>query len=307
MRDSAAQATAPALRWQKGNSVNLQVATFGYLILVAISTLVLISLGLAVIFGLMGVINLAHGEFMMLGAYTCVYVVGSGLPLWLGFLAAMAVTAILGVVVERVIIRHLYGRLIDTLLATWGLSLFLMGAATTVFGPRSYSIVTNFGNISVGATSLNSYNLVLSAVTFAALAGTWILLRFTNFGLRVRGTMQNAAMASALGVSRNGIYTLTFGLGAALAGLAGAVLAPLTGVSPQLGAAFVTKAFITVITGGHLPLLGTIITSSVFGTVDGVLGYISSSVVGEVGVLMLAVVILRLLPQGITARLRRGI
>lgn len=287
--------------------MSLHIATNAYLVLLSISTLVLISIGLAVIFGLMGVINLAHGEFIMLGAYTCVFTVNMGAPLLVGFLAAMLAVGLFGILVERLVIRFLYGRLIDTLLATWGLSLFIAGAVTTIFGPKSYGINVNFGNVTVGAASFGSYNLLLSVVAIVTLVATWGLLRFTRFGLIVRGTMQNATMASAMGVNKTLVHTATFGIGSALAGLAGAALVPLTGVSPTLGVSFVTKAFITVIAGGHLPILGTIAASSLFGLIDGTLSHLSTSVVGEVGVLIVAVALLRLLPTGITGRMKRGI
>jgi branched-chain amino acid transport system permease protein len=136
---------------------------------------------------------------------------------------------------------------------------------------------------------------------------TWALARFTRFGLIVRGTMQDPVMASALGVDRGLIYMATFGYGAALAGLAGAVLAPITGASPTMGLLFVAKAFITVIVGGHLPLLGTLAASGFFGAIDGVVSYRWSSVLGEVSVLVVAVILLRMLPSGITGRIRRGL
>jgi branched-subunit amino acid ABC-type transport system permease component len=284
-----------------------QLLTSAYLVLFAISSLVLISLGLAVIFGLMKVINLAHGEFIMLGAYACVFAVNAGLPLWAAFLAAAFAVGIFGIVVERLIIRHLYGRLVDTLLATWGLSLFIVGAVTTLFGPQGRGISTNFGNLALGSINLSVYNLILSAIALAMLVLTWALARYTKFGLLARGTMQSPTVAAGLGVNPGFVYMITFGYGSAMAGLAGAVLVPLTGVSPTLGLAFVAKAFITVITGGHLPLLGTTFASTIFGTIDGVLSFLWSSVVGEVGVLVVAVIVLRLLPLGITGRMRRGL
>jgi branched-subunit amino acid ABC-type transport system permease component len=284
-----------------------QVATTVYLVIYAIALLVLISLGLAVIFGMMKVINLAHGEFMMLGAYVCVLAGNAGAPLWAAAAASAALVGAFGVVVERLIIRYLYGRIIDTLLATWGLSLFLVGGVTTLFGPQGRSLSTSFGNVSVGGVNLSAYNLLLIGVTAALAVLTWALARFTRFGLIVRGTMQDPVMASALGVDRGLIYMATFGYGAALAGLAGAVLAPITGASPTMGLLFVAKAFITVIVGGHLPLLGTLAASGLFGTIDGVVSYRWSSVLGEVGVLVVAVILLRMLPSGITGRIRRGL
>ena len=284
-----------------------QLAASAYLVVFSITLLVIISLGLAVIFGLMKVINLAHGEFIMLGAYACVFAVDAGLPLWAACAVAALAVGAFGVVVERVLIRHLYGRLIDTLLATWGLSLFIVGAVTTLLGPAGRGITTDFGNVTVGALNLSVYNLMLAAVAVAMLAATWGLARFTRFGLLARGTMQNPTIAGAMGVNPSLVYMVTFGYGSALGGLAGAVLVPLTGVSPTLGLAFVAKAFVTVITGGHLPLLGTGLASSIFGAIDGVLSYRWSSVIGEVGVLIVAVVVLRLLPSGLTGRMRSGL
>jgi urea transport system permease protein len=284
-----------------------QVVTTVYLVIYAIALLVLISLGLAVIFGMMKVINLAHGEFMMLGAYVCVLAGNAGAPLWAAAAASAVLVGAFGVVVERLIIRFLYGRIIDTLLATWGLSLFLVGGVTTVFGPQGRSLSTSFGNVSLGGVNLSAYNLLLIGITAALAVLTWALARFTRFGLIVRGTMQDPVVASALGVNRGLTYMATFGYGAALAGLAGAVLAPITGASPTMGVFFVAKAFITVIVGGHLPLMGTLAASGLFGTIDGVVSYRWSSVLGEVSVLVVAVILLRMLPSGITGRFRRGL
>jgi len=131
--------------------------------------------------------------------------------------------------------------------------------------------------------------------------------RYTRFGLVVRGTMQNPNISAALGVNKSLVYMLTFGFGAALTGLAGAVLVPIVGVYPTMGAGYIAKAFITVISGGHLPLIGTLTAASLFGTIDGVVAYISSSVIGEMSVLFIAIILLRLMPLGITGKLRRGV
>jgi len=285
----------------------LDASTTVYLAVYAVALLVLISLGLAVIFGMMKVINLAHGEFMMLGAYACVLCANAGLPLWLACLLAAIAVGIFGILVERLVIRFLYGRIVDTLLATWGLSLLLVGGVTTLLGPQGRSVPTNFGNVVIGGVNVSSYNLVLIGIAVALVLLTWLLAQFTTFGLLMRGTMQDSVVAGALGANRSTIYMATFGYGSALAGLAGAVLVPITGASPTMGLFFVAKAFITVIVGGHLPLLGTLAASSLFGAIDGVVSYRWSSVVGEVSVLLVAVVLLRLLPLGITGRLRRGL
>ncbi len=283
------------------------VVNYLYLVLFSLGLFVLISLGLAVIFGLMRVINLAQGEFIMLGAYVCALSSNRGVPLWLAFLIAALAVGLFGILVERLVIRWLYGRIIDTLLATWGLSLFLVGGITTLFGPQSESVGAALGSVSIGTTTISLYNLIIIAMAFAMLAATWALFSFTRFGLIVRGTMQNPTMASALGVPRDRIYMLTFGLGSALTGLAGAVLVPIVGVAPTMGVFFVAKAFITVISGGPLPLLGTLSASALFGTIDGITGFVVGSVAGEISVLLLAILLLRMLPLGITGRLRRGI
>ena len=277
-----------------------------YLVIFSISLMLLISLGLAVIFGMMKVINLAHGEFMMVGGYTCVLAVNAGAPLWLGVLAGGLFTGVLGVIVERLVIRFLYGRIIDTLLATWGLSLLFVGAATTLFGASGMGISTSFTNVNIGGMNVSSYNLVLCVFSLLLLALTWWLAVRTKAGLIVRGTMQASEMAACLGVDRARVYMATFGFGACLAGLAGAALAPITGVSPSMGGFFVAKAFITVIVGGHLPLIGATAASSIFGAIDGVVSYIYSSVMGEVTMLIAAVLLLRMLPMGITGRMKRG-
>ncbi len=283
------------------------VATTAYLVIYSIALLVLISLGLAVIFGMMKVINLAHGEFLMLGAYVCVFAGNAGAPLWVAMAASAVLVGAFGILVERLFIQFLYGRIIDTLLATWGLSLFLVGAVTTVFGPQGRSLSTNFGNISIGGINLSVYNLILIGVTAAVTMLTWALARFTKFGLIVRATMQDPDVASALGANRSLTYMATFGYGAGLSGFAGAMLAPITGAAPTMGVFFVAKAFITVIVGGHLPLIGTLAASSLFGAIDGVVSYRWSSVLGEVSVLIVAVVLLRMLPSGITGRFRSGL
>ena len=284
-----------------------QIVVYAYQIGFSFSILVLISLGLAIIFGMMRVINLAQGEFLMLGAYVGTYAAKQGLPLWLAIMVAGLAVGLFGVLVERLVIRFLYGRIVDTLLATWGLSLFLVGGVTTLLGPQTESVSADLGNFAIGDINFSIYSLVIIAVAVALLALTYALWRYTRFGLIVRGTMQNPEMAGALGTNTRLIYMLTFGFGSALTGLAGAILAPINGASPTMGVFFVAKAFITVIAGGPLPLIGTLSASGLFAAIDGVVSYLWSSVVGEMAVLFAAILLLRMLPLGITGRLRRGI
>jgi branched-chain amino acid transport system permease protein len=210
-------------------------------------------------------------------------------------------------IVERVLIRFLYGRLLDTLLATWGLSLFLVGGITTWLGPQTESMAADLGFVTVSGFAMPKYGLVMMFIAAALLALTWCLWRYTRFGLIVRGTMQNPRMASALGINTGVVYMLTFGFGSAITGFAGAALVPVFGASPTMGGYYIAKAFITVISGGPLPLLGTATASGLFALIDGVVSYLTSSVAGEIGVLLVAIVLLRLLPLGVTGRLRHGV
>lgn len=280
---------------------------YAYQVAFSFSIVILISLGLAVIFGMMKVINLAQGEFIMLGAYSCVVCTQIGLPLWLAMPAAGLMVGLVGVVVERTVIRFLYGRVLDTLLATWGLSLFLVGIVTTLAGPQSQSVPADLGGVSLGGLQVPAYSLVMILGAVAMLCGTYALWRFTNLGLLVRGTMQNPEMASALGTNTSMIYMFTFGFGSALTGLAGALLVPLFGASPTMGLFYIAKAFIAVISGGPWPLLGTLSASALYGSIDGIISFAFSSVLGEIAVLLVAIFMLRLLPQGITGRLRKGL
>ncbi len=278
-----------------------------YQVAFAFSILVLISLGLALIFGMMKVINLAQGEFLMLGAYFCVLCSGMGLPLWTAIPVAGVLVGLFGVVVERTVIQWLYGRVLDTLLATWGISLLMIGVITTVAGPQSYSVSSGMGRLEVGGFVMPGYSMVIIAGALLMLAGTFVILRFTNLGLIVRGTMQNPQMAAALGTNTSMIYMLTFGFGSALTGLAGALLVPLFGASPTMGGLYIGKAFIAVISGGPWPLIGSVSASGLYGTIDGVISYLFTPVLGEIVVLLVAIVMLRLLPSGITGRMRKGI
>ena len=283
------------------------VLIYAYQIVFAFSIFILISLGLAVIFGMMRVINLAQGEFIMLGAYGCTVITNAGSPLWLSIILAGLIVGAIGVVAERTVIRFLYGRVLDTLLATWGLSLLIVGIVTTVFGPQTESVPQHLGKVTIGDFAIATYSLVMIVIALALLAGTYALWRYTKIGLIVRGTMQNPAMARALGTNTERVYMFTFGFGAMLTGLAGAILVPMFGASPTMGIFYVAKAFITVISGGHLPLLGTMSAAGLYGAIDGLVSYTTVSVLGEIAVLVVAIVLLRLLPQGITGGLRRGL
>ena len=276
-------------------------------VLYAVASLAIISAGLAVVFGMMKVINLAHGEFMMLGAYAVIAALHAGVNLWIAiFIVAPIAVGLVGVVLERLVIRRLYGRMVDTMLATWGLSLLLVGIVTSVAGNTTAGVSAPLGSFSIGAYSVSGYTLAIIAVAVVLALVIRLVLTRTQFGLIARGTMQKPDMANALGISPSRVYSVTFALGAALSGLAGALMAPLTGVMPTMGAAFVAKAFITVIGGGPAILAGLLGASTLFGSINQLATFLTTPVLGEVALLVAAIVMLRLLPQGITGRFFKG-
>jgi branched-subunit amino acid ABC-type transport system permease component len=282
------------------------VALLAIQVLYAIASLALISVGLAVIFGMMKVINLAHGEFLMLGGYAAIEATRFGINIWIAMLVvAPIVVGAIGMIVERAIIRWLYGRIVDTMLATWGLSLFLVGLTTAIFGNTTVGLSAPLGSFEIGRYRTSGYTLFVIAVAIVVLVGVLATLRYTRAGLIARGTMQNGAMAAALGVNPAQVYSVTFGIGAALTGLAGGVLAPVSGVFPTIGVAYVAKSFITVIGGGAAIVTGTATASALFGAINQLATYATTPVFGEVALLAAAIVLIRILPQGVTGRFFR--
>ena len=272
-------------------------------ILYMIAFLALTSAGLAVVFGMMRVINLAHGEFVMIGGYVTIFANRAGIDIWFAMLVlAPLVVGAIGLIVERIVIRHLYGRMIDTMLATWGLSLLMVGLVTLIFGNTAVSVTAPIGSYQAGAYQMGGYNLFIIAIAILVMLVLWLILRYTRIGLIARGAMQNADVASSLGYNPQKIYMWTFTAGAALSGLAGGVLAPLTGLLPSSGSLYIAKSFITVITGGAAIISGTLASSTIFGTINQIVSFGSTPVIGEIAMLALAIVLLRLMPQGITGR-----
>ena len=282
-------------------------AVVGLEIVYMIAFLALISAGLAIVFGMMRVINLAHGEFVMLGGYATIASAKAGINIYFAMLViSPLVVGLWGLIVERVVVRHLYGRMVDTMLATWGVSLLMVGLVTLIFGNTAVSVPAPIPGYQLGSFQMGGYNLFIIAVATLTVLGLWLLLRYTRVGLIARGAMQSADVAASLGYNPKLVYMWTFTAGAALSGLAGGVLAPLTGLLPSSGGAYIAKAFITVITGGAAVIAGTLSSSVIFGTINQLVSFGSTPVFGEIAMLALAIVLLRLMPQGITGRFFRN-
>jgi branched-chain amino acid transport system permease protein len=267
--------------------------------------LILSAAGLAIIFGMMGVINMAHGELIMCGAYVTVGLVHAGFPLPLAQLCGTLAAGAIGVIIELLLVRKLYNRPLDSLLATWGLSLVVTQGMLIVVGSSLAGIGTPEGSFTVGPYTFSTYRLVLFGGAVAALALIYFIFMRTRFGIHARATMQNAAIAQALGVKVGHIYALSFGIGAALAGLCGALYAPTMTLIPTMGATFMVESFVTVVVGGANVLLGTAPAGVFLAAVRTLLNASQGQIVGQIGMLLAVIVIIRLLPEGVSGLLAR--
>ncbi len=267
---------------------------------VATLVLALAALGLAIIFGLMGVINLAHGAFIALGAYVAWVGTTAG-SFWLGLLAAPLVVGAIGYVVEVVVVRRLYHRPLDTILATWGVALILQELLKLAFGVTTKDVPLPIGGrVSLGPVVYPTYRLAVVAGSITVLVAVFVLLFWTDFGVRLRAVIQDAEAAELLGVRQDRLYSIGFAFGAALAGLAGAVLAPITTVAPEMGQSYLVESFFAVILGGTTP--GVVVGSAVVGGSASLLTYELSPVVAEAVVFVAAIAVIVARPEGIFSR-----
>jgi branched-chain amino acid transport system permease protein/urea transport system permease protein len=272
----------------------------------AMLVLMLVSLGLAIIFGLMNVINMAHGEFLVIGAYGMVTLTGAGIPFWLALPLAALVVAAVGLLVEEVLIQRTYKRALDSILATTGLSLALRQAIVLIYGPGSYAVsAPALGEVSLGGSPYPVYRLVVMAIALVSIAVTLLLFFRTRFGLTARATIANRSMAAALGVNTRFLDRATFSLGAFLAGLAGATIAPLISVDPSAGLGWLTPGFLAVLVGGVGSLTGPLAGSAFVGFVDSSASALYSPIVSQIAVLIGAIALIRMFPRGLLARKRR--
>ena len=272
------------------------------------SVLVLIAIGLAITFGVMGVINMAHGELMMLGAYTT-YLVQVAMPrhldasIFVAIPTAFAVAALAGVLIERTIIRFLYGRPLETLLATFGISLVLQQLVRSTFSALNRSVSTPSWmsgtlqlNDALGITYNRLYIVIFTLIVFGLLL---VVLKRTRLGLDIRAVSQNRAMAQAMGVRSDWVDAMTFGLGSGIAGVAGVALSQLTNVGPGLGQAYIIDSFMVVVFGGVGNLWGTLIGGMSLGIVNKLLEPYAGAVLGKIFVLVALILFIQRRPRGL--------
>jgi len=271
-----------------------------------IAILFLVSLGLVITFGLMGIINLAHGEFFMLGAYTVLVGTEVGVPLIVMLVVTPLVVGAFGVLIEGTVIRRLYTRPLDTLLATWGLSLVIRQVVTIVLGSQQRGTDALFsGTVTILGVDYPLYRIFIMGVAILVGVGFfWVIFR-TDFGVKLRAVIRNRDMASALGVDSRRVDALTFAGGAGVAALAGAIVSPLGTVNPNMGLPWLIDSFLVVILGGD-SALGPVVGAVFVGGAESTLAFFIQPVTASMLVLVFAIVALRFRPQGLAGGRRRS-
>ena len=283
------------------------------------SVLLLAAIGLAITFGVMGVINMAHGEMVMLGAYTT-YVVQDlirthnpglfGYSLLIALPLAFLVAGGVGIVIERTVIRFLYGRPLETLLATWGISLILQQAVRTAFGPTNKEVGNPSwmsGAFELGGLTITYNRLWIIVFTLAVFVGLLGLLRLTRLGLEMRAVTQNRQMAASMGIRTARIDALTFGLGSGIAGIAGVALSQIDNVSPNLGQGYIIDSFLVVVFGGVGNLWGTLVAAFTLGVANKFLEPFAGAVLGKIAILVFIILFIQKRPRGLFALKGRAV
>ncbi|MDP8917271.1 MAG: urea ABC transporter permease subunit UrtB, partial [Pseudomonadota bacterium] len=283
------------------------------------SVLLLAAIGLAITFGTMGVINMAHGEMVMIGAYTT-FVVQEvirahapglfGASLFIALPLAFLVAGAIGILIERTIIRFLYGRPLETLLATWGLSLILQQAVRTIFGPSNREVGTPTwmsGTLELGSMGLTYNRIAIVVFAFAVFATLLLVLRYTSLGLNVRAVTQNRRMAGSMGIRTNRIDALAFGLGSGVAGIAGVALSQIDNVSPNLGQSYIIDSFMVVVFGGVGNLWGTLVGAMTLGIANKLLEPYAGAVLGKIVLLIAIILFIQRRPRGLFALKGRAV
>lgn len=279
------------------------------------SILLLAALGLVIIYGAMGVVNMAHGEMIMVGAYAAVLAqIWLGLGLFAAIPIAFVVAAALGLLIERCVVRRLYGRLGDTLLATWGVAILVQQAVRLEGGLAFFGIhieglgpgLQNMpipavlqGAVMVGDTPINAYRAFIVACTVVLTFATWLLLYRTRIGMQVRAIIRNPRMAAACGIDVQRVNAWTFAFGAGLAGITGVLVAGFKTVSPDMGTALVVDSFLVVVSGGVGSLLGAVVTAIGLGEVTGVVAAVSNDILARAVVFGLVILLIVVRPQGL--------
>jgi branched-chain amino acid transport system permease protein len=273
-----------------------EILSFGAII-------VLVVLGLGIIASMMGIFNFAHGEFVLLGAYTTYLVYSWGLPVWLGMLAAPVVLALIGLVLERLAIRRFYAVPIVAMLGTYALGIIIRETVRMLIGGLYISIPAPLvASLVIGGVQLPEWRIAILVITALVMTGSYLLLTRTSFGLRMRAALENPALARASGISTDRIYAISFAFGSALAGLAGALVVPIFSLFADLGLRFLIQGFLAVMLGGVGTFVGPVAGAGIIGVLSAALPWAISPVLADVLVFVIAIVIVKFRPGGLISR-----
>jgi urea transport system permease protein len=268
-----------------------------------VAILIIAAMGLAIIFGVAGVINMAHGEFIMVGAYTAAVVGQLGGNVFIAIPVAFVVVALLGLVVERGIIQWIYDRPLETLLATWGVGIILQVLMKIIFGPELYYVgvpkMLDGGFRIIGRLPFPYYRLFLIIVAVALTVITFYIIFKTSFGLKVRAVRRNRTISGCLGIDTARVDMMIFAFGSGLAGIAGAVLAPIKSVSTTMGFPYAVDSYMVLVLGGVGNLWGVIVGGGLIGEAETILAFLTNSVIGKLLVFVFIVIAIRVVPKGI--------
>ncbi|HEX6115012.1 MAG TPA: urea ABC transporter permease subunit UrtB [Geminicoccaceae bacterium] len=268
-----------------------------------VAILIIAALGLAIIFGVAGVINMAHGELIMVGAYVAAVVGQLGGNTFLAIPAAFVVVGLIGLAIERSIIQWIYNRPLETLLATWGVGIVLQVVVKLIFGSELYYVgapkVLDGGFRVIGLLPFPYYRLFLIVLAALMMAATFYVIFKTDFGLKVRAVRRNRAIAGCLGIDTAKVDMMIFTFGAGLAGIAGAVLAPIKSVSPPMGFPYSVDSYMVLVLGGVGNLWGVVVGSAIIGWAETILSFLYNNVIGKLLVFLFIVIIIRVVPRGI--------
>lgn len=271
------------------------------------ASLLLVCMGMAIIFGIMNVVNLAHGELIVIGAYVAYMVTGIlKLPFGIAIIASFLITALLGAIIEKLIVKRLYGKIAETLLATYALSMILQQVIRLIFGTDYIHVSAPVsGALTIGSTIMPIYYVCIIVIAALIFTVTLLLFNKTKIGMEIRAVSQNRTISECLGVNVKRIDTLTFAYGAGLTGVAGCIIAPINSMSPFVGSNYMVDSFMSVVLGGVDSLFGSVLGSLLMGESNSIISGYMDSVFAEMIVVFAVVVLIRFRPKGLIVKERR--
>ncbi|HTT40800.1 MAG TPA: branched-chain amino acid ABC transporter permease [Burkholderiales bacterium] len=281
----------------------MSVVPFVFDVLAYGAIFVLVALGLGVIASMMGIFNFAHGELVLLGAYTVYLLEQRSVPSWAGMICAPIVVGGIGLLLERTVIRRFYAAPVVAMLGTYAIGLALREGVRGLLGGQFYSVTAPLvGSYTLGDVSISKWRSAVIVITALVMAACWLLLVRTRSGLQVRAALENPALARASGISTDRVYALTFALGSALAGLAGGLMVPIYSISADMGVPFLIKSFLAVMLGGTAGFEGAMAGAAFVGGSSAALPWFIKPVVADLLVFVIAIAVMKVRPQGLLSR-----